>query len=295
MPINNLRTALTTAGLTADEFADIVRVDPKTVGRWLAGHSTPYPRHRITISRALDLPEHQLWPELTDPAAAPQTASGSADTDSFSEMIRTWAFLDDSDAPNPIALLHECEGPVDVLDNTRGIELGAPLIDALTQHADKGHEVRVLTAYPHRRQTPLVQHENIELRVLDGWVTYGILRAGDTALFTVNFQGIDNDPPILLHVDRDTGGGLSDRLTEIFQDHWDNAEDTIETLQQLESYRTNADDDQEAEEEYEREIQQERERPDDTAGTELDRWQSITPMASESVSEPPRRWPGRTD
>ena len=61
MENEHLRTAITRAGLTLEEFADIVQVDVKTVRRWLAGR-TPYPRHRTRVAGALDTTEHALWP-----------------------------------------------------------------------------------------------------------------------------------------------------------------------------------------------------------------------------------------
>ncbi|MBV9363196.1 MAG: helix-turn-helix transcriptional regulator [Solirubrobacterales bacterium] len=53
MADTNLKDALRRAGMTPEEFAEVVGVDPKTVQRWVAGSTTPYPRHRATIARAL--------------------------------------------------------------------------------------------------------------------------------------------------------------------------------------------------------------------------------------------------
>ena len=61
MTHKTLQTRLQDADLTAEEFAEIVRVDPKTVQRWLAGR-VPQRRHRAKITRALDTPQDVLWP-----------------------------------------------------------------------------------------------------------------------------------------------------------------------------------------------------------------------------------------
>ena len=66
---DNLRNALSRAGISADELAELIKVDPRTVRRWLNGQP-PYPRHRVKIARALDLTEHDLWPEVTTSAGA---------------------------------------------------------------------------------------------------------------------------------------------------------------------------------------------------------------------------------
>ena len=71
MENEQLRTAITRAGLTLEEFADIVQVDVKTVRRWLAGRTAPYPRNRARVAGALDTTEHALWPD----AVAPPTES----------------------------------------------------------------------------------------------------------------------------------------------------------------------------------------------------------------------------
>ena len=61
----NLQNALQQAGLTIEAFARVINVDPKSVGRWVSGNTIPYPRHRQAIARALDLDEHELWPDQT--------------------------------------------------------------------------------------------------------------------------------------------------------------------------------------------------------------------------------------
>jgi lambda repressor-like predicted transcriptional regulator len=70
----HLRTAITRAGLTLEEFADIVQVDVKTVRRRLAGR-TPYPRHRTRVAGALDMTEHALWPDTMPAPTRPKRTS----------------------------------------------------------------------------------------------------------------------------------------------------------------------------------------------------------------------------
>jgi len=84
MANENLKTALKDAGLTAEEFAAIIQVDPKTVQRWVAGTATPYPRHRQATARALDTPEQRLWPDTApsppdDADHSRQPAAGAGD------------------------------------------------------------------------------------------------------------------------------------------------------------------------------------------------------------------------
>src|SRR5579884_1760903 len=67
MPNVRLRAALSHAGLTVDELAEIVQVDVKTVYRWLAGRN-PRARYRTKIALALGAQEQELWPDTTPQA-----------------------------------------------------------------------------------------------------------------------------------------------------------------------------------------------------------------------------------
>src|SRR5947209_6516255 len=103
MPNDKLKSAFQAAGLTVEEFAEIVGVDPKSVGRWLAGASTPYPRHRASIARALDLPEDELWPENTPP---PAREPATDEPPAAGDVAASWGNQDnDPRAGDPLGLL----------------------------------------------------------------------------------------------------------------------------------------------------------------------------------------------
>jgi transcriptional regulator with XRE-family HTH domain len=55
--------ALLRARLTEEDLAAQLRVDPKTVRRWLEGR-VPYPRHRWALAALLGADEADLWPQL---------------------------------------------------------------------------------------------------------------------------------------------------------------------------------------------------------------------------------------
>lgn len=67
-----LRKAMAGARLTADRLAQVVEVDPKTVGRWIAGR-VPHARYRWAVVEALGVSEEDLWPT----AASPSTKSAT--------------------------------------------------------------------------------------------------------------------------------------------------------------------------------------------------------------------------
>lgn len=58
-----LRDALARAGVTQAGLAAVCRVDPKTVGRWVADDGRrPHGRNRVAVAAALGVDEMTIWP-----------------------------------------------------------------------------------------------------------------------------------------------------------------------------------------------------------------------------------------
>ena len=68
-----LARALRGAGVNAVDVAARLRVDPKTVQRWMGGR-VPYPRHRDALAELTGWAPHDLWPELPRPVEQPMQA-----------------------------------------------------------------------------------------------------------------------------------------------------------------------------------------------------------------------------
>src|SRR5262245_27897333 len=73
MPNERLRAALLERGITPQQLAQEIGVDPKSGERWVAGR-LPYRRFRVQISAFLKLDEGYLWP---DALSRDQVASAS--------------------------------------------------------------------------------------------------------------------------------------------------------------------------------------------------------------------------
>lgn len=73
MANERLRAALLQRGVTPNELAESVGVDPKTIERWIGGR-IPYRRHRYRVASRLGIDEAYLWPGAL---AAEQVASAS--------------------------------------------------------------------------------------------------------------------------------------------------------------------------------------------------------------------------
>jgi transcriptional regulator with XRE-family HTH domain len=181
MTRSNLEMRLDAAGLTAEQFADIVGVDPKTVQRWVAGR-TPHRRHRATAARALDLTEHDLWPDET-PAVAED------DPHRRSDVIASWAAADQQGAPDLAEVVASARGQVDVLDNANRLLCDELMIAALLQTASPTCPVRVLVHTPRRALVPLVGVEHLTLQVIDTLGGCAMIRAGDRMLVLFDLVG----------------------------------------------------------------------------------------------------------
>ncbi len=69
-----LRGSIASAGLRPVDLAESVRVDGKTVERWITKGRLPHRAHRVAVAEALDVDEAYIWPEVL---AAPTTQSAS--------------------------------------------------------------------------------------------------------------------------------------------------------------------------------------------------------------------------
>jgi len=212
MADTNLKDALRRAGMTPEEFAEVVGVDPKTVQRWVAGRHHPVsPASRDHRPRA-DLSEHDLWPEHAPPPA-PGFAPSELDLAAGSEVAGTWGYHTDEDAPEPIAFLSEHAGRIDLLENFRGIQLTPDLARSLAEPAAAGRQIRILTNRPIRRVEPLLGHPQVEIRFVE-YLEHSLLRAGDAMLLALIVDYEADQPPPLLQLHRTAHGGLFARLLD---------------------------------------------------------------------------------
>lgn len=213
-----LRQALQTSGIHPDELADVLKVDQRTVRRWLAG-GTPFARHRAQLVRALDTSEDQLWPQL---ATAAEPGAGVA-SHAIGEPLVAYPSADASDAPRIENLIAAAGHQIDLIVHTAGA-LPARGFDQLIAKADNGCRVRLLVAQPDRSLLPLLTTPGLEIRC--GRQPHAASqRADDVALVRLAIAIEDsNQPPVLLEVSRDQAPGLFTRLTDCYQHAWELAE-----------------------------------------------------------------------
>lgn len=207
--------ALTRAGLSPDEFADIVRVDVKTVRRWLGGR-TPYPRHRIRVANALDTTEHALWPN-TVPAP---TATGADElaTHATGDAIAGYGYATDPAVPDATKLFRAAVEQIDILFPY--LEPRTGLVELFRTRAADGCRIRLITEDPDERIEPLLGVDAIEVRGSPAGEDHVFFRADDEMVLLLTRIGSPDTWAPVIHLRRQVDDGLFDRLAEDFDDRW---------------------------------------------------------------------------
>ena len=235
MTYKTLQTRLQDADLTAEEFAEIVRVDPKTVQRWLAGR-VPQRRHRAKIARALDTSQDVLWPDDT-PASVPVPEAGESAPRLGGDVVASWGWADDQTAPDLAEFVTPEAGPIDVLDTRGELLRDDRLIAALLEVVGERSPVRVLVDSPRRELVPLIGVKHLELRVTDPAGACAMVRVGDRMLVLIDLPRADVDElRPLFELRRCDDAGLFARLAVTFDGLWDAADEAVRSDEQLKEY-----------------------------------------------------------
>jgi hypothetical protein len=146
MPNERLRTAMAEARVDIDLIADVTKVDPKTVQRWLSGR-VPHPRHRLKVSGLVGQDEGYLWP-----TARLDVAPGAPAT---SEVVAAYAHR--ADIPSNVwnELLARAHRQIDIIGYSF-LFLPEQTVNLAKVIADKclnGCKVRLAVANPDCRHT----------------------------------------------------------------------------------------------------------------------------------------------
>lgn len=277
MENEQLRNAITRAGLSLEEFADIVQVDVKTVRRWLAGR-IPYPRHRTRVANALDTTEHALWPDAV-PAPA-TTAAGEPAGHTTGDALVGYAHATDLAAPDVDELLRAAAERIQIVVPYLGSDSG--LVELFRAGAPNGCRVRLVIEEPDERVEPLLGVDAIEVRASPAGEDHILFRVDDEMLLVFKRIGPAGTSPPVIHLHRQVDNGLFDRLAENFDARWLKAT-PLTSRDQLNAYL----DDTEHKPSPESEQLPEPDPPSPQAPSQPSQT-STAPSA-----DAPRRWPGR--
>lgn len=242
MSNDRLHLALSKAGLTPEGLAELAAVDLRTAQRWLAGR-TPHWRHRITIAKALQLEEAELWPE-----AAPRVKTQG----SSNELEGAWATATEPGAPRWQKLITNANERIELCDYTLLDILEAPgATTLLANKAAAGTTVKLMIAsldslwltlddWPpdtrralagegpltqgirqsHKRLWQLTNNSQAEaLQVLMPRCP-SILRFDNDMLIAIALWGDPRPRAPILHLHRRQQNGIFDKFTTHYQALW---------------------------------------------------------------------------
>lgn len=137
MANDRLRDALMSANLTPDEVAAHLKVDPKTVERWITTGRAPYPKYRHKLAVMLHKSEAYLWPSAM--------SSDRAAKVSESEIIKTYPHRSAVSPDLWDRLLDQAQDAIDILVYVGMFMTERPnLLTTLRKKAENGTQVRLL-------------------------------------------------------------------------------------------------------------------------------------------------------
>ena len=242
MTNERLRDALLRHGLDLTHVANVTKVDPKTVERWITKGRLPYPKHRHTIASMVRESENYLWPDAIAPARKTEIAE--------SEVVKVYPHR--HSVPNDLweRLLDGAQTHIEML-NFSGMFLtdNPALIKKLRAKAEEGVRVRLLIGDPASRAVarrsdeegigkgtlaakvrnalafykPLDGVEGVGIRCHGTTLYNSIYRFDDDMLVNTHVYGFMAAHAPLLHLRRLSGGDLFETYSESFDTVWNAA------------------------------------------------------------------------
>lgn len=215
--------ALLQAGLTEDDLAARLGVDPKTVRRWIEGRALPYRRHRWALAALIGTAETDLWPQLRSNRPRP------------AEVVAVYPHLAAVPSGTWLHPFGSAQQEIGLLDHQElPLAHDHDVVDALTERADAGVGIRIclggsdnidagersaLAGY-----APLRGHGQVSIRLHRG-VLYNLIYRADDQLFVVQrAYGVGIAAAPVLHLERTEGGEMFATYVQSFERAWAEAE-----------------------------------------------------------------------
>lgn len=241
MSNERLRSALLARGMSVQDLAEAIEVNPKTVERWITQGKVPYRRHQYATASALNVDVTTLWDDSrtvdsamdlskaeivavyphrhTVPAGLWREIYARADNH-LDVLVYSGLFLSEDPVFHDI-LKAKVAGTTQVR-----ILLGDPGSDAVRQRGvDEGHRImdgKIRNALLNYR--PLFEsHPDIGFRLHDSTLYNSIYRSDDEMLVNPHVYGIGAYLAPVLHLRRMPGGGLFDTYANSIEQTWGGA------------------------------------------------------------------------
>jgi transcriptional regulator with XRE-family HTH domain len=237
---DRLRSALNAAGLTPQDVAERLEVDPKTVARWVTLGRAPYPKYRAQLAALLRESESYLWPDAVSDAERERAAE--------SEIVHVYAHRAGIPADVWPRLFASADESIDVLVYAALFlpEQHPKLMGILCDKAEAGARIRVLLGDPDceavavrsdeegiGRDTigvkirnaltfyrPHVEHGCLDVRLHRTTLYTSLYRADDEMLVNHHVYGLPAAHAPVMHLRRLPAGDLFTTFAETFERIW---------------------------------------------------------------------------
>ncbi|WP_066954528.1 helix-turn-helix domain-containing protein [Streptomyces lushanensis] len=238
MSNERLRSALLAQGMTVQDLAEAVDVNPKTVERWITQGKVPYRRHQYATASLLKVDVTTLWND--------HRAIDSASDLSKAEIVTVYPHRHMVPAGLWRDIYSRAETHLDVLvysglwlsedplfhellkEKVQGstqvrILLGEPGCAAVEQRGiDEGHRImdgKIRNALVNYR--PLfTSHPDVGFRLHDATLYNSLFRSDDEMLVNTHVYGVGAYMAPVLHLRRLPGGGLFDTYANSIEQTW---------------------------------------------------------------------------
>lgn len=239
MPNERLRDALLRNGLTPEQVAKAVGVDPKTAERWITMGRTPYQKHRHVIAALVREAETYLWPDAMKPERAAEVSG--------SEVLKVYPHRHSVPRELWTQLLDNATQEIEILVYV-GMFLTEDrnILRTLTHKAEAGARVRLLFGDPNsaaitRRSVeenigkttitakvrqallffqPIATVDGIEIRTHGTTLYNSIYRYDDDMIVNPHVYGFQAPHAPALHLRRLSAGDLFETYSESFEAVW---------------------------------------------------------------------------
>ena len=153
MSNERLSAAITSAGMTLQDFSDRVGVDPKTAERWITKDRLPHRTHRMTAASLLGKSDGFLWPATHD--------DGRSRSATESEFVGLYPSRGAVPTSTWTDLLDQATESIDLLAYSASFlhDSVPQFAERLAAQADAGVRVRLLFGDPSSEAVSLRGHE----------------------------------------------------------------------------------------------------------------------------------------
>lgn len=242
MPNERLRDSLLRNGLTSDDVSKSMKVDPKTVERWITKGRVPYPKYRHAIAALVRESENYLWPDAVGDER--KTEIGG------SEVVKIYPHRHSVPMELWDRLVDQATEHVEILIYSGMFLTDNPtLVKRLRQKGQDGASIRLLVGDPDSREVgrrsaeegigkstlaakvrnalayyePLDGAEGVQVRSHSTTLYNSIYRFDDEMLVNTHVYGFMAGHAPLLHLRRLSGGDLFETYSESFESVWSTA------------------------------------------------------------------------